>query len=80
MNASHMPTGSQNHHTSGQVTNLVRPDSHPEISHLMEEMNVSNRSLFCRSYKEVLEDYDMVKERLDRAHVINNFYNLSYKL
>jgi hypothetical protein len=33
----------------------------------MEAMNASNRCLFQRSYKEVLEDYDDVKGRVARA-------------
>lgn len=45
---------------------------HPEISNLMEAMNASNKSLFHHLYKEVLEDYDIVKERLVRAHQDNN--------
>ncbi len=31
-------------------------------------MNASNNSLFCQSYKEILEDYGLVKERLAQAH------------
>ncbi len=30
-------------------------------------MNTSNRTLFQRSVKEILEDYDLVKDRLAQA-------------
>ncbi len=45
---------------------------HPETSHFLEAMNASNKSLFRRSCKEVLEDLDMVKERLAQARYNND--------
>jgi hypothetical protein len=59
--------GSQRHQSSGQKPNSLIT-SHPELSHFMEAMNASNNSLFCQSYKEILEDYGLVKERLAQAH------------
>ncbi len=47
-------------------------NSRPEISHFMEAMNASNRSLFRRSIKEILEDYDLVKDRLAQARSDND--------
>jgi hypothetical protein len=38
----------------------------------MEAMNASNRSLFRRSIKEILEDYDLVKDRLAQARSDND--------
>jgi hypothetical protein len=45
---------------------------HPEVSHLLDAMNTANRTFFRRSYKEVLEDYDIVKERLNQAREDND--------
>lgn len=36
---------------------------------MMELMESSNWQLFHRSYREVLEDYDVMKARLTKAHV-----------
>jgi hypothetical protein len=72
MNVRRVSTGSQSRRTSGLVTNSTGSDSHREISSFMEAMNASNRSLFRRSYKEVLEDYDMAKQRLAQARADND--------
>jgi hypothetical protein len=66
VNARCVSTGSQRHRSSGQQPNSLS-NSRPEISHFMEAMNASNRSLFRRSIKEILEDYDLVKNRLAQA-------------
>jgi hypothetical protein len=44
----------------------------PELSHFMDAMNASNHNSFRRSVKEILEDYDLVKERLAQAHTDDN--------
>jgi hypothetical protein len=52
VNARRVSTGSQRRRNSEQQP-IALNASYPEVSHFMEAMNASNRSLFCRSYKEI---------------------------
>ncbi len=75
VNTRHVSSGSLSRRGSnGQILSTTSSNNnmHPELSHFMEAMNASNKSLFRRSYKEVLEDYDIVKERLVRARQDND--------
>ncbi len=56
--------------------NQVASSSHfsldNRLSSMMEAMESSNQKLFRRSYQEVLEDYDVMKARLAKAHEEND--------
>jgi len=45
----------------------------PKISGMLSFLKESNNNLFRRSYKEILEDLDLMKSRLENAHATNDF-------
>jgi hypothetical protein len=46
---------------------------HPEIAGMLSFLKESNNNLFRRSYKEILEDLDLMKSRLENARATNDF-------
>ncbi len=55
-----------------QVSSNLASNAHFDRAGIIEALNESNRSLFRRSYKEVIEDLDLVKERLVQARNEND--------
>jgi len=69
-------------HNQLQSSNFAT--ARPELSEIAEFMKQNNENLFRRSYKEILEDLDAMKLRLDNARANNDFdaiemYNSLYK-
>ncbi len=55
-----------------QVSSNLGSNTHFDRAGIIDALNESNRSLFRRSYKEVIEDLDLVKERLVQARNEND--------
>ncbi len=69
-----------NRGNSASSRNLSGTNLRPELQQMMDAMAESNRALFCRSLREILQDHDEVMERLHHARVNNDsisesFYN-----
>jgi hypothetical protein len=69
-------------HNQLQSSNFAT--ANPELSEIAEFMKQNNENLFRRSYKEILEDLDAMKLRLDIARANNDFdaiemYNSLYR-
>ncbi len=73
VNSRHISTGGFSRRGSSSQASLVSASHrHHDMQGIMDAMNSSNRALFRRSYKEVLEDFDLVNERLVRARTEND--------
>ncbi len=73
VNSRCISTGSFSRRGSSSQASLVSTSHrHHDMQGIMDAMNSSNRALFRRSYKEVLEDFDLVNERLVPAHTEND--------
>ncbi len=77
-----MSTGGESHRN--QASSLSASNRVSDMQGIMEMMNSSNCALFRRSYKEVIEDLDLIKERLVQArneedHVDIELYNNLHK-
>jgi len=46
---------------------------HPKIAGMLSFLKESNNDLFRRSYKDFLEDLDLMKSRLENARATNDF-------
>ena len=68
------PVNSRRVSTSSQCRRISNGDSSHDsrFSEMMQMMESSNRKLFRRSYREVLEDYDVMKARLAKARADND--------